>query len=263
MAHTCRGTLVLTDARIQTEAGNNFTIFTGSRKTGQSFHLRAHSEKERQEWITVLELAKRQKTVVRKMSVSGTSRGQAASTPSTPRSQSRRVDVAGSPMRDQSSSDEEYALPQSPTDATPASSRVVGSCQSMAMTMLVCFPNVLPCGGRRAGQGSGEVVALLTQHVRRQPLLPLGPRISPARPLQVPVGGGGPSADIHEGPAEPHGTPAAGATACCCGGAGSRGLPAEGLCRDRDRALGGGSAAVAGCSPPLPPLPSALPTCHV
>lgn len=132
-----------------------------------------------------------------------------------------------------------------------------------AMTMLVCFPNVLPCGGRRAGQGSGEVVALLTQHVRRQPLLPLGPRISPARPLQVPVGGGGPSADIDEGPAEPHGAPAAGATACCCGGAGSRGLPAEGLCRDRDRALGGGSAAVAGCSPPLPPLPSALPTCHV
>jgi hypothetical protein len=72
MQHTCRGTLVLKDAKIEvglcdqydlclicTETGNNFIVFAGgARKEGQYFELRAHSERERQEWITVLELAK-------------------------------------------------------------------------------------------------------------------------------------------------------------------------------------------------------------
>lgn len=59
MKHTCRGTLVLKDAKVEVETGNNFIVYVGDpKKVGQCFQLRAHSEKERQEWITALELAK-------------------------------------------------------------------------------------------------------------------------------------------------------------------------------------------------------------
>lgn len=65
MQHTCRGTLVIRDARIETEPGNNFIIYTGgAKKNGQCFQLRAHSERERQEWITALELAKTQSSTL-------------------------------------------------------------------------------------------------------------------------------------------------------------------------------------------------------
>ena len=41
------------------ETGNNFIVYVGGgKKVGQFFQLRAHSEKERQEWVTALELAK-------------------------------------------------------------------------------------------------------------------------------------------------------------------------------------------------------------
>lgn len=84
MAHTCRGTMVLKDAKVINEvcsaprrglllfpsysllhsthhkAGQGFSISTGNRQTGQQFYLKARSERERLQWITMLELARQQ-----------------------------------------------------------------------------------------------------------------------------------------------------------------------------------------------------------
>ncbi|XP_077995182.1 oxysterol-binding protein 1-like isoform X2 [Glandiceps talaboti] len=54
MAHTCRGTINLAGAYIDTEDSCNFVISSGA----QTFHLKASSEVERQRWVTALELAK-------------------------------------------------------------------------------------------------------------------------------------------------------------------------------------------------------------
>lgn len=56
MAHTCRGTINLCGAFIDTtEDACSFIISNGGT---QVFHLRASSEVERQRWVTALELAK-------------------------------------------------------------------------------------------------------------------------------------------------------------------------------------------------------------
>lgn len=55
MAHTCRGTINLAGAFIDTEDACSFVISNGGT---QVFHLRASSEVERQRWVTALELAK-------------------------------------------------------------------------------------------------------------------------------------------------------------------------------------------------------------
>ncbi|XP_071946282.1 oxysterol-binding protein 1-like isoform X1 [Antedon mediterranea] len=54
VAHTCRGTINLAGAYIDTEDSCNFVISSGT----QTFHLKAGSEVERQKWVTALELAK-------------------------------------------------------------------------------------------------------------------------------------------------------------------------------------------------------------
>lgn len=55
MAHTCRGTINLAGAFIDTIDSCNFVITNGP---SQVFHLRASNEIERQRWVTALELAK-------------------------------------------------------------------------------------------------------------------------------------------------------------------------------------------------------------
>ncbi|XP_058889291.1 oxysterol-binding protein 2-like isoform X5 [Acipenser ruthenus] len=54
MAHTCRGTINLAMAHIDTEDSCNIVLTSG----GRSYHLKASSEVERQRWVTALELAK-------------------------------------------------------------------------------------------------------------------------------------------------------------------------------------------------------------
>ncbi|XP_061458628.1 oxysterol-binding protein 2 isoform X2 [Rhineura floridana] len=54
MAHTCRGTINLSTAHIDTEDSCNIVLSNG----GRAYHLKAHSEVERQRWVTALELAK-------------------------------------------------------------------------------------------------------------------------------------------------------------------------------------------------------------
>ncbi|XP_034953421.1 oxysterol-binding protein 2 [Zootoca vivipara] len=54
MAHTCRGTINLSTAHIDTEDSCNIVLSNG----GRTYHLKAHSEVERQRWVTALELAK-------------------------------------------------------------------------------------------------------------------------------------------------------------------------------------------------------------
>nr|XP_044988500.1 oxysterol-binding protein 2 isoform X2 [Jaculus jaculus] len=54
MAHTCRGTINLATAHIDTEDSCGILLCSGAR----SYHLKASSELDRQQWITVLELAK-------------------------------------------------------------------------------------------------------------------------------------------------------------------------------------------------------------
>ncbi|XP_035235163.1 oxysterol-binding protein 2-like [Anguilla anguilla] len=54
MAHTCRGTINLATAHIDTEDACNIVLSSG----GRTYHLKAGSEVERQRWITALELAK-------------------------------------------------------------------------------------------------------------------------------------------------------------------------------------------------------------
>ena len=55
MAHTCRGTLNLAGAYIDTIDPTTFVVTNGPSKV---FFLRALSEVERQRWVTALELAK-------------------------------------------------------------------------------------------------------------------------------------------------------------------------------------------------------------
>uniref|UniRef100_A0A2C9JLR1 PH domain-containing protein n=1 Tax=Biomphalaria glabrata TaxID=6526 RepID=A0A2C9JLR1_BIOGL len=55
MAHTCRGTINLANASIQTEDSTTIVISNGG---AQTFHLKAASEVDRQKWIMALELAK-------------------------------------------------------------------------------------------------------------------------------------------------------------------------------------------------------------
>ena len=55
MAHTCRGTINLAAAFIDTIDSTNFMITNGP---SQVYHLRALNEVERQRWVTALELAK-------------------------------------------------------------------------------------------------------------------------------------------------------------------------------------------------------------
>ncbi|XP_063000336.1 oxysterol-binding protein 2 isoform X2 [Elgaria multicarinata webbii] len=54
MAHTCRGTINLSTAHIDTEDSCNIVLSNG----GRTYHLKAASEVERQRWVTALELAK-------------------------------------------------------------------------------------------------------------------------------------------------------------------------------------------------------------
>lgn len=55
MAHTCRGSISLHGALIHTVDSCTFVISNGGTQT---FHIKASSEVERQEWVTELELAK-------------------------------------------------------------------------------------------------------------------------------------------------------------------------------------------------------------
>ena len=55
MAHTCRGTINLASAFIDTIDSTNFMITNGP---SQVYHLRALNEVERQRWVTAMELAK-------------------------------------------------------------------------------------------------------------------------------------------------------------------------------------------------------------
>ncbi|KAM4707860.1 oxysterol-binding protein 2 isoform 2-T2 [Discoglossus pictus] len=54
MAHTCRGTINLSTAHIDTEDSCNIVLTNG----GRTYHLKASCEVERQRWVTALELAK-------------------------------------------------------------------------------------------------------------------------------------------------------------------------------------------------------------
>ncbi|XP_060221528.1 oxysterol-binding protein 2 isoform X2 [Meriones unguiculatus] len=54
MAHTCRGTINLASTHIDTEDSCGILLCNGAR----TYHLKASSEVDRQQWITVLELAK-------------------------------------------------------------------------------------------------------------------------------------------------------------------------------------------------------------
>ncbi|XP_057178505.1 oxysterol-binding protein 2 isoform X2 [Triplophysa rosa] len=54
MAHTCRGTINLATAHIDTEDACNIVLSSG----GRTYHLKASTEVERQRWVTTLELAK-------------------------------------------------------------------------------------------------------------------------------------------------------------------------------------------------------------
>ncbi|XP_014340658.1 oxysterol-binding protein 1 isoform X2 [Latimeria chalumnae] len=54
MGHTCRGTINLSTAHIDTEDSCHIVLTNG----GRTYHLKASSEVERQRWVTALELAK-------------------------------------------------------------------------------------------------------------------------------------------------------------------------------------------------------------
>lgn len=54
MAHTCRGTINLSTAHFDMEDSCGIVLTNGAR----TYHLKASSEVERQQWITALELAK-------------------------------------------------------------------------------------------------------------------------------------------------------------------------------------------------------------
>ncbi|XP_062038254.1 oxysterol-binding protein 2 isoform X1 [Lepus europaeus] len=63
MAHTCRGTINLATAHVDTENSCGILLISGAR----SYHLKASSEVDRQQWITALELAKAKAIRVMKM----------------------------------------------------------------------------------------------------------------------------------------------------------------------------------------------------
>ncbi|XP_049644736.1 oxysterol-binding protein 2 isoform X2 [Suncus etruscus] len=54
MAHTCRGTIILSAAHFETEDSCGIMLTSGAR----TYHLKASTEGERQQWITSLKLAK-------------------------------------------------------------------------------------------------------------------------------------------------------------------------------------------------------------
>jgi len=55
VSNTCRGTINLANAFIHTQDSCSFVISSSGSLT---FHLKASSEVERQQWVTALELAK-------------------------------------------------------------------------------------------------------------------------------------------------------------------------------------------------------------
>ena len=55
MAHTCRGTINLCNAIIQSEDLYHFVVSNGGQQT---FHLKASNELEKQKWVSALEIAK-------------------------------------------------------------------------------------------------------------------------------------------------------------------------------------------------------------
>lgn len=55
MSHTCRGTISLHGALIHTVDACTFVVSNGGTQT---FHIKASTEVERQQWVTALELAK-------------------------------------------------------------------------------------------------------------------------------------------------------------------------------------------------------------
>lgn len=55
MSHTCRGTISLHGALIHTVDACTFVVSNGGTQT---FHIKAATEVERQQWVTALELAK-------------------------------------------------------------------------------------------------------------------------------------------------------------------------------------------------------------
>ena len=55
MAHTCRGTINLCNAIIQSEDLYHFVVSNGGQQT---FHLKAPNELEKQKWVSALEIAK-------------------------------------------------------------------------------------------------------------------------------------------------------------------------------------------------------------
>lgn len=55
MAHTCRGAISLHGALIHTVDACTFVVSNGGTQT---FHIKAATEVERQQWVTALELAK-------------------------------------------------------------------------------------------------------------------------------------------------------------------------------------------------------------
>jgi oxysterol-binding protein 1 len=55
MAHTCRGTINLNNAIIQSEDSFHFVVTNGGQQT---FHLKASNELEKQKWVSALEIAK-------------------------------------------------------------------------------------------------------------------------------------------------------------------------------------------------------------
>ena len=59
MGHTCRGTVILAGAIIDTVDQCHFVITNGP---SQEFHLRANDEVERDKWITALKLVQEKAT---------------------------------------------------------------------------------------------------------------------------------------------------------------------------------------------------------
>lgn len=55
---TCRGTMVLKDAKIERDIGTNFAVTQGDKKLTTTFHLRAETERSKSQWIAALEQAK-------------------------------------------------------------------------------------------------------------------------------------------------------------------------------------------------------------
>eukprot|EP00117_Sycon_ciliatum_P029973 scpid70414/ scgid23742/ Oxysterol-binding protein 1 len=79
MAHTCRGTINLAAALIDTVDTMNFVISNGG---AQQFYLRAPSALERQRWVTALELAKAK--AIKQLDLEHSASGVGWSDPSSP-----------------------------------------------------------------------------------------------------------------------------------------------------------------------------------